>query len=166
MCWDPTKFDEPHGAQCGVKSEDILEWLRASEDYLYTSTVSDVVVAIGTNNIGSQQSVQEAIRNTEELIDEAEKMLPRANIYVATLIWNEFYPVSEYNVALRQAIIDRQLKGERVFLLDWSSEIAESDTYDGLHPNADGSRKMAMFARKVFSKQSARVLIPDMLLLD
>jgi len=110
------------------------------------SVVPDIIlVMIGTNDIAQSDRVSGAPMRLGVLIDKLIGAAPNALIVVATLTPLGFSNagVETYNAALPPVIKQRADAGKHVQLVDMYTGFPTSELADGVHPNQQGSARMA-----------------------
>ncbi len=135
-----TSFDREHEGHWGWRTDQILErlpgWLSATDP-------DTVLVHIGTNDVLQGYSVTDTERRIREIVSMILQTGEGKSVVLATLIpvrdnQNANTRIEELNARIRT------MSSSHVIIVDqWSGFNASSDTYDGVHPNESGERKMA-----------------------
>jgi lysophospholipase L1-like esterase len=104
-----------------------------------------ILVMIGTNDIAQNDDVVDAPMRLGALIDKLVGAAPDAVIVVATLtpLGSSNSGVQAYNAALPPVIKQRADAGKHVQLVDMFPGFPSSELADGVHPNQQGSARMA-----------------------
>jgi lysophospholipase L1-like esterase len=104
-----------------------------------------ILVMIGTNDIAQNDNVANAPMRLGALLDKLIGAAPNALIVVATLtpLASGNSAVQTYNAALPAVIKPRADAGKHVQLVDMFTGFPSSELADGVHPNQQGSARMA-----------------------
>ena len=139
---DPPRsdFDRDHEGHWGIRVDevlrDIVRWTRAAQPDI-------VLVHLGSNDIFQDQPIDETLGELEELIERIRSVRPDATILLAQII------------PTRNAGVNRSIRGlndripalaartstsdSPVLVVDhFTGFDADTQTYDGVHPNPDG----------------------------
>jgi lysophospholipase L1-like esterase len=149
----PDKDHEGHkGWKISHISERVEEWLL-----IYTPDI--VLLHIGTNDISHNNNLETAPDRLGILIDKIVVKSPKTKVIVASIIprKTDNNATVAYNNAIRGVITDRQSKGKNVYFADIYNEAGintDTDLSNEVHPNINGSNKMA----EVWFKQLKIVL--------
>lgn len=114
----------------------IVNWLRET-------TPRTVLLHIGTNDMINDAAGAPSRLST--LLDHITTTAPDAEVFVATIIPLPFADtaVRTFNAAIPEIVQSKASAGRHVHLVDMYSALTSADLADGVHPNADGYRKMA-----------------------
>ena len=143
-------FDQDHEGHWGWRTDEILngrlaagsltEWL----DY-YTPDV--VLIHLGTNDVYQNQSTTSTVEELKQVIDMLRADNPDVIIFVAKLIptaSSRNTGIIELNAEMEGIAALKSTAQSPVHVVDhYTGFDAITDTYDGIHPNAVGEKKMA-----------------------
>ncbi|NEP13816.1 MAG: SGNH hydrolase [Symploca sp. SIO2C1] len=137
--------DKEHEGHSGWRIDQIHQmnriWLAQFEPDI-------ILLMIGTNDIAQGYGVQKASERLSQLVDDIFQKLPQVQLFVASIppigepSLNR--QVIEYNQAIAYQVEQQQAQGTRIFFVDLYSTISLEDLPDGVHPNQEGFRKMAL----------------------
>lgn len=136
-----TLGDRDHEGHTGWRiaelSNNITAWLNAA-------TPTTILLHIGTNDMYSVQAAADAPAQLSALIDKIRAAAPTAELFVAQ-ITPLADPTMEARVQNYNAAIPTILSREdpHTHFVDIHTAIQTTDLEDGIHPNANGYRKMA-----------------------
>jgi lysophospholipase L1-like esterase len=104
-----------------------------------------ILVMIGTNDVVQNDNLTNAPMRLGALLDKLIGAAPNALIVVATLtpLSSGSSGVQTYNAALPAVIKQRADAGKHVQLVDMFTGFPSSELADGVHPNQQGSARMA-----------------------
>ncbi|MEV0897324.1 SGNH/GDSL hydrolase family protein [Actinoplanes sp. NPDC049802] len=121
-----------------------IDQIAAQVDRRLEESAPDVVLLhAGTNNITRSENPVVVAGKLSDLIDRVRVRVPRAHIYVATIVGTAVaseVPANRAYNALIPGVV--RSKDAKVHLVDQST-VAGLDIYDRHHPNAFGYRKMS-----------------------
>lgn len=148
-------FDRDHEGHFGWTVDEILngrgfvygpgklaEWVAG-----YDADIA--LVHLGTNDAFKGQSNESTIDELKEVIRILREDNPRITILLARLIPvnrnpGDADPIESLNAAIPRVAEAMHTEQSPVIIVDHASGFdPESDTYDGVHPNVSGERKMA-----------------------
>ncbi|WP_229796193.1 SGNH/GDSL hydrolase family protein [Saccharothrix coeruleofusca] len=138
---------EGHGGALvtAVADQDqLVPWLRATDPDV-------VLVHFGTNDVWSNRSTVTILAAYGKLVDQMRAQKPTVRVIVAKIIpmgTSQCAPCGQRVVDLNAAIpgwaSGKSTTASPITVVDqWTGFAAATDTYDGVHPNASGERKMA-----------------------
>lgn len=81
--------------------------------------------------------------NIGTLTDQFLVLHPRAVVFVATRLPRNFSTSTTFNATVRAGVASRRAAGKNVVLVDVFAVTTIADSYDGLHQNETGNRKIA-----------------------
>jgi lysophospholipase L1-like esterase len=136
--------DRDHMGVSGIK----IAQLTASMDGLLATHTPDVVLLmVGANDMWHNDDVANAPARLSTLIDRIFLSRPGATVVVAkTPPWSDSLVHSRivtYNAGIPNVVAAHQALGRAVILVDMYAVVPVSDLYDGVHPSAEGQRKVA-----------------------
>lgn len=125
----------------GNKSQKLSEWLKA-----YTPDIA--LVHLGSNDAGHSESTTGTASELKQIIQVLRDDNPNVIVLLAKLIPSAHSPtnvrIDELNERMDAIAKEMSAAASPVIVVDQSSGFdAETDTYDGTHPNMSGERKMA-----------------------
>jgi acyl-CoA thioesterase-1 len=135
-------FDADHEGHRGWTSAQVLERI---DDWAARNPPDLVLLHLGTNDVGLA-GVGQTMANLTAIAESLRRHNPQVTLLVAQLI--PVYRFEAYiqriNDAIPELVARLDSPQSRVFLVDqWSGFDALGDTWDGIHPNEAGERKMA-----------------------
>jgi hypothetical protein len=152
----PELFHEGHG---GWRSDEILNGKPASDpgklaDWLQAYTADVVLMHVGTNDMFQNRSVNHVLDRFREIVQLLRQDNPRVIILMATLIpadpatvgTTEAANIGRLNAAIPGLVQELTTTNSPVLLVDQQADFDPTpgaDTFDGIHTNARGSKKMA-----------------------
>ncbi|MFK7921205.1 MAG: GDSL-type esterase/lipase family protein [Bacteroidia bacterium] len=160
-------FDPDHEGHWGFRIDEIIEQEDGNQNcrannakgglalWLQSYTPDIALIHLGTNDIFQRYFFQTSESVRKSTITELDSVItllradnPQIHIYLAQLL-----PVSDpdineeiiaYNQSVKELSRKRQSLQSPVILVDMHTDFSwETDTYDGVHPNEAGGRKMA-----------------------
>ena len=119
------------------------------EPWLAKNTPDIVLIHLGTNDVLQQRPLDDVMADMETLITVLRRYNSNIKFFVATLIpVAPSFPdsrIEEFNYCLKQAMPQLSQPVSPLVLVDqFKGFDALNDTYDGVHPNASGEKKMSM----------------------
>ncbi len=142
-------------------SGDITFGLLQRLDEVTEGKPAKVIILIGINDIARNIPDAVILQNYEKIIHRIKTESPRTKIYFNTLmpVNNTFSVKSHFNKDEHIAYINQQLEQicsrEKITLINMHDPFLDSEkrydkkyTYDGLHPNVEGYKKMAEVFKK------------------
>lgn len=123
----------------GYTTDDVI----ASLDDVIESVPDEILMLIGTNDLGLRYSVEHLVRNVETVLVELRRELPGARMLVQSILprTEEFAPlITDANIHLRQfsSTVRAQYLDLWPALATSSGALNELFTEDGLHLNGAG----------------------------
>ena len=130
-------------------SSDTTGGVLARLDSVVQTEPKKIFIMIGINDIGQEKPIQDAIYNYENIISSLKESLPKAEIYVQSVLpvsgskkeFNE--SVVKYNELLREVAEEQE-----VMYIDLWSEFVDEDgvlreeySFDGVHLTANGYKQ-------------------------
>ncbi|MBE9040902.1 SGNH hydrolase [Oscillatoriales cyanobacterium LEGE 11467] len=121
---------------------------RQLEGWLTQSQPDIILLIVGTNDMIRYHRVEGAVGRLRRSIDEIFSHLPQASLLVASLppigqpSINE--RVLRYNNQMKQLIARQQTPEHHLHFVDLHPVFNLDDLPDGIHPNREGFRKMAI----------------------
>ena len=136
-------FDRDHEGHWGWTADEILNDLPS---WLGSYTPDIVLMHLGTNDMLDDQGAASTILEIEQIIDVLRQDNPQVVVLVAQLI--PTFPsdprIDAFNAALPAAVDSWNTAASPVIMVDQNSGFdAQTQTYDGIHPNASGEQQMA-----------------------
>jgi acyl-CoA thioesterase-1 len=139
-------FDMDHEGHWGWRADQILEKI---DSWAAKFKPNIVLMHLGTNDIGSQQDITETVTELKKIIALLRKHNPGVTILLAQIIPVAFtyanIRIMKFNDALPE--LAKSLNSERspiIIVNHFSGFDAMRDTYDGIHPNESGIKKMVV----------------------
>jgi lysophospholipase L1-like esterase len=154
---DPN-FDQDHEGHSGWTADQIAAQV---EDWARQARPDVVLLHIGTNDMRASQSVASTINDISTIIDRLRRVNPNVTVLLAKLIPDSenVSSIAALDDAIPNLAAQKNRSSSRVVLVDQSSGFDVSrDTFDGLHPNESGEKKIAskfFAAVKPFLSQAA-----------
>lgn len=141
---DPA-FDRDHEGHWGWRADALLQKLPG---WLASYTPGIVLIHVGTNDVDQGQSNESTIADIAGIIDALRQKNPHVAILLAQLIPTADAAARERIIDLNGRIPDlasaKTTADSPVRVVDqFSGFNAATDTFDGVHPNEQGERKMA-----------------------
>lgn len=171
--WGGNCYDPQHAGYSGysidnIPQEDSISGARTGLfsfiDWLMEAYPADVVMLqIGTNDILSYYDLENIGTRLEMLVEAVLTYIPdNGMLYLATipcmdanntLYINPYYftpdsmdeCIDKYNAEIKRIAADKQSQGKNIRLADINSVLTKDDLYDGVHPTADGYKKMSEY---------------------
>lgn len=117
-----------------------------------------LTIMIGTNDILGFYEIEKAPDRLEAMLDEAFPLMPEDGMIFISPIppvdvvaaggseqlaaTYDAY-INEYNARVRELVKKKQAEGKRIELVEAGTALEKSDMIDGIHPTADGYKKLA-----------------------
>jgi len=141
-------FDQDHEGHSGWRADDIQDKLESGDWKSFASlpqnTPDIVLLHIGSNDVEEGRSDTSTRDEISNIIDDLRAVNPNVTILLAKLIPETDTPMSGLNDLLPGLVSQKDTDDSRVILVDQSSGFDPvSDTYDGIHPDESGEKKMA-----------------------
>jgi len=139
-------FDPDHEGHWGWRADEVLR--SGDGEPLRRHTPDIVLMHLGTNDMIQGQSVQTTAKELRQIVDSLRAGNPRVTVLIARLIpttepgYNR--RIDELNQQIFKLASEETIPVSRVIVVDQHEGFnAWHDTYDGIHPNPRGERKMA-----------------------
>jgi acyl-CoA thioesterase I len=137
-------FDRDHEGHWGFRADEILAGL---ENWVRSARPDVVLVHLGTNDLLQGQSVSSIAGELEELIRLLRTVNPRVAVLLAQVVPSSLLVVQtidSLNSAISSVASRASTSESPVIAVDQATGFDPLvHTYDGVHPNALGERKMA-----------------------
>lgn len=149
-------FDPDHEGHWGWFADQVLKRIP---DWVAQSDPDVVLLHLGTNDVGSGQDTMETADEVKQIIFRLRQHNSGIHVLLAAIIPVDHalanVRIKEYNAALAGMAATLDHEASRVLLVDqFSGFDPRLDTYDGIHPDDNGNRKMT--ARWLGALQSLR----------
>lgn len=136
--WD-TDHEGRWGLGTAAAAQQVVGWVtQADPDVL--------IVHLGTNDVGRRENLNEVEAAMRTLINNARRANPHLKILLAQIIPREDHQLAVLDLNQRYADLAAELDSSEspVRVVDCHSGFDPTlDTYDGVHPNESGERRMA-----------------------
>jgi lysophospholipase L1-like esterase len=139
-------FDMDHEGHWGWRADQILEKI---DSWAARFKPDIVLMHLGTNDIGSQQDITETVTELKKTIAILRKHNPGVTILLAQILPVAFtyanIRIMTFNDALPE--LAKSLNSEKspiIIVNHFNGFDATRDTYDGIHPNESGIKKMVV----------------------
>lgn len=137
-------YDTDHEGHWGWFADEVLERIA---DWVKRSDPDIVLMHLGTNDVGTGQDPLETAGEIARIIALLRQHDPGIHVLLAAIIPVDHATANErirkYNRALAELAGSQDSTASRVLLVDqFTGFDAAQDTYDGIHPNGAGNRKM------------------------
>jgi lysophospholipase L1-like esterase len=138
-------FDQDHEGHWGWRADQVLaridRWAERQRPHV-------VLIHLGTNDIGHRQAVGETVSELAAIIAVLRRHNPEVTVLLARIIPVAFPEararIATFNAAVAELALETTTPCSPVVAVDhFTGFDAAADTYDGVHPNAAGERKMA-----------------------
>jgi lysophospholipase L1-like esterase len=136
-------FDQDHEGHSGWTAEEILgevdEWAAAARPDI-------VLVHLGTNGITTEEDERRTVKSLGGIIDAFRARNPRVKILLARIIPCRRLPtqIPKFNAEVAALAAEKNTEHSPVAAVDqWTGFDTDLDTFDGIHPNEAGARKIA-----------------------
>lgn len=142
---DSGDYDHDHEGHWGWFADEVLERI---DDWAVRATPDIVLMHLGTNDIGSGQDIEETTNEIREIVQRLRVHNPRVHVLLAAII-PVAHDIAEerlrrFNKRVAALAQELDTASSRVLLVDqFTGFDARQDTYDGIHPNEQGNKKMA-----------------------
>ena len=138
-------FDMDHEGHWGWRVDEILE--RAAS-WAETHRPDVVLIHLGSNDIFQQQSIESTISELGELIDAIRAVRPNTTFLLAQILPTTTPAATSRIIDLNSQIprlaASKSTGDSTVIVVDhFTGFDAATETYDGVHPNADGEIRMS-----------------------
>ncbi len=142
---DANDYDADHEGHWGWRADEVL----ARIDRWAARAIPDIVLMhLGTNDIGSGQDIDETVDEIDQIIERLRAHNPHVQVLLAAIIpvahEAATLRIQRFNQKLAELVKAKNRPASRIVLVDhFTGFDAAQDTYDGVHPNDSGNRKMA-----------------------
>jgi acyl-CoA thioesterase I len=137
-------FDQDHEGHWGFRVDEILVGL---EGWAGAAQPDIVLVHLGTNDVLQGQSIPGTTAELESVIRRLQAVNARVTVLIAQVIPSAAAPansIETLNAGISGIAARTRTAQSVVIAVDQASGFDSSeDTYDGIHPNERGERKMA-----------------------
>jgi lysophospholipase L1-like esterase len=138
-------YDSDHEGHWGWMADEVLDRI---DEWSAKANPDIVLVHIGTNDIGSGESIPGTVDEVRQIIERLRARNPGVHVLLAAIIPSAHEQmrerIREFNLRLSALAEDLDSDSSRVILVDqFTGFDASLDTYDGLHPNDEGIKKMS-----------------------
>ena len=133
-------FDHDHEGHWGWRVDEILDDIhRWAEEY----QPDVVLVHLGSNDVFQRQSLDSTLDELGELIDAVREAQPQATLLLAQILPTDSSAantrIRNLNARIPELAAAKSTATSRVLVVDhFTGFDPASQTYDGVHPNADG----------------------------
>lgn len=141
-------FDTDHEGFSGWRADDMLAHVQDAGWKSFASQAQNkpdiVLLHIGSNDVEQGQSSATTRDEIGKIIDALRAVNPNVKVLLARLIPETGVSMSGVNSLLPALVSAKSTAQSPVILVDQSGGFASAtDTYDGVHPNEAGEKKMA-----------------------
>ena len=138
-------FDQDHEGHWGWRADSMVDRIYA---WSLPAEPDIVLIHLGTNDLLHGRSVSSTMSALEQITNEIRRVNPEAKFLLAQIIpstWGGGLDlVPELNAHLEELAARLTRPASPVLLVNQYAEFdAAEDTWDGIHPNESGERKMA-----------------------
>ena len=137
-------FDQDHEGHWGWRAEEVL---AEAHDWAVVTRPDIVLLHLGHNDLLARQGVDGTIDELAAIIGELRRYDSSIAVLMAMIIPGsspELEPIESLNAAIRSLAGSLTTAKSRVVVVDqWSGFDPILDTYDGIHPNETGEKKMS-----------------------
>lgn len=140
---DHTEFEQRHNSYFGRLLRDVLPLIRENINHV---SFDAALIHLGTNDLGTGRTHRQIIKDFEELIRILRERNPQVSILIAEIIPTATSPepYKALNAEIRAFAEETTLSSSKIIAVDQFSGFDPfKDTYDGIHPTAEGERKIA-----------------------
>lgn len=133
-------FDPDHEGHWGWRVDEILARIRG---WVEDSEPDVILIHLGSNDVFQDEDVETTLDELGELIDAVRESRPEATFLLAQIIptamANANAGIRELNARIPELAASKSSATSRVVVVDhFTGFDATRQTYDGVHPNADG----------------------------
>ncbi|MDC0714902.1 SGNH/GDSL hydrolase family protein [Stigmatella sp. ncwal1] len=135
-------FDVQHEGHWGWRADQILAQLSTWAAH----TRPDIaLIHLGSNDMFQGNTVDSTIQELSQIIDRLRAANPHIQIFLAQLIpATNSSAIQGFNQRIPGLASSKSTSASPVTVVDqWTGFNAQTDTYDGIHPNPTGEAKMA-----------------------
>ena len=133
-------FDRDHEGHWGWRVDEILDRIRG---WVEDSEPDILLIHLGSNDVFQGEDIESTLHELAELIDAVRESRPEATFLLAQIIptamVNTNARIRELNARIPELAASKSSSTSRVVVVDhFTGFDATRQTYDGVHPNADG----------------------------
>ena len=133
-------FDRDHEGHWGWRVDEILDRIRG---WVEDSEPDILLIHLGSNDVFQGEDIESTLHELAELIDAVRESRPEATFLLAQIIptamVNTNARIRELNARIPELAASKSSATSRVVVVDhFTGFDATRQTYDGVHPNADG----------------------------
>jgi hypothetical protein len=141
-------FDSDHEGHGGWRADDLQAELEDADWKSFASLPQNkpdiVLLHIGSNDVEQDQSDTSTRDEIGAIIDDLRAINPNVTILLARLIPESDHSMSGLNSLLPALVSAKNTSQSPVMLVDQATGFdPATDTFDGVHPNESGEKKMA-----------------------
>ena len=138
-------FDRDHEGHWGWRVDEVLgdirRWTEAHQPDI-------LLVHLGSNDVFQRQSLESTLDELSELIDTVRDVRPQATFLLAQILPTDSAAanqrIQELNARIPGLATAKSTATSHIFVVDqFTGFDPASQTYDGVHPNADGEMHLA-----------------------
>ena len=138
------EFDQDHEGHWGWRAEEVLAEVH---DWAVVTRPDIVLLHLGHNDLYARQGVDGTIDELAAIIGELRRYDSSIAVLMAMIIPGsspELEPIESLNAAVRSLAGSLTTAQSRVVVVDqWTGFDPTLDTYDGVHPNETGEKKIS-----------------------
>ncbi len=133
-------FDRDHEGHWGWSVDEILDRIRG---WVEESEPDVILIHLGSNDVFQGEDIESTLDELVELIDAVRESRPEATFLLAQIIptarADANAGIRELNARIPELAASKSSAASRVVVVDhFTGFDATRQTYDGVHPNADG----------------------------
>jgi hypothetical protein len=144
------EFDQDHEGHWGWRADQILNGIPGQKrlsDFLQYSAPDIVLMHLGSNDIFQGESIELIISDLKEII----RTLHLSN-NAMVILTAQILPVADGSLNTRISLLNKEieklpssmgLSSQLIVVNQFEGFYPHKFTYDGIHPNSDGEKKMA-----------------------
>jgi lysophospholipase L1-like esterase len=141
-------FDTDHEGHGGWRADDLRDWLKDPQFTDFAAQPQNhpdiVLLHIGSNDVEQGQSDISTRDEIASVIDNLRAINPNVTILLAQVTPETDHSMSGLNALIPGLVSAKNTSESRVILVDQASGFdAATDTYDGVHADEAGEKKMA-----------------------
>ena len=137
-------YDWDHEGHWGWRADQIL---TSIDRWASTYRPDIVLIHLGTNDINQGQSVNSTRADLAQIIDRIRAYVPDVVVLIAQIIPGNIrheHQIRKFNKAISTLGMEKASTLSPIIVVDqWTGFNYAIDTYDGIHPNEIGEKKMA-----------------------
>jgi len=136
-------FDADHEGRWGWRTDQVLQKLRV---WAEKERPDLALVHLGSNDFFQGESIESITKELGQVVDDLRQVNPKITILLAEIIPFQDSPprLVRLNQAIKKLCQEKDRPGSPVRCVEqWRDFEPGRDTYDGVHPNESGERKMA-----------------------